>query len=163
MFLFQVCEYKEQMDKHQVLSRSSSEPSQPTFQSTHSPDRTAEVNRSHIEEHTQDHGQTNIDTQANNDAPTAEVTQGKPIGRETVIKDKALITHVENDKKAQSLEDKQSNKTKHTNMEPMQRDGKSIETFRWVMMHAACCSDSCQCKERNHQVHNCTSFFIFVN
>ncbi|XP_062281002.1 MORC family CW-type zinc finger protein 3 [Scomber scombrus] len=125
----EVCEYKEQMDKHQVLSRSSSEPSQPTFQSTYSPDRTAEVDRCHIEEHTQDHSQTNIDTQANDDAPTAGVTQGKPIGRETVIKDKTLITHVENDKKAQSLEYKQSSKTKQTNMEPMQRDGKSTDTF----------------------------------
>lgn len=141
-FVFQVCEYKEQLDKHQVLSRSSSEPSQPTYQSTHSPDHTAEIERCHIGEHTQNCSQTNTDTQAKDDAPTAEVTQDMPIGRDTVIKDKTLIMHVGNDKKAQSLEDKQSNKTKHTYMEPVERDGKNTDTFRWATMHAICYSDS---------------------
>ncbi|XP_042275013.1 MORC family CW-type zinc finger protein 3 [Thunnus maccoyii] len=134
----EVCEFQEQMTKHQILSRSSSEPSQPTFQSTHTPDHTAAVDQCHIEENTQEHDQTNTDTEANDDAQTgskvtAEVTQDKPVGRDTVIKDKTLITHgqvhSENDKNAQSLEDKETNKTKDTNMAPMERDGKSTGTI----------------------------------
>lgn len=140
LFMFQV--FQEQMAKHQILSRSSSEPSQPTFQSTHTPDHTVAVDRYHIEENTQEHDQMNTDMQANDDAEigSKEVTQDKPVGRDTVIKDKTLITHgqvhVENDTNV-SLEDKECDKTKDTNMEPMERDGKSTDTLRWAM-HTVC-------------------------
>ncbi|XP_059201447.1 MORC family CW-type zinc finger protein 3 [Centropristis striata] len=89
----EVQEFQDQQDKHQILSRSSSEPSQPTFQSTHSPD--------HTEENT--HDQTDADTNIFDDVQTqtalpAEVThtQQKPVGRGTVIKDKTQVEHEAN-------------------------------------------------------------------
>ncbi|KAM7389829.1 hypothetical protein PAMP_023783 [Pampus punctatissimus] len=112
----EVCNFQDQMAKHQILSRSSSEPSQPTYQSAHTPDHTTAVDRCHIEDNTQQHNQTNTNTQAHDDLQTGH----------TVIKDKTLSTH---DTDAESLEDKESDKTKDTNMEPMERDEKSTDTL----------------------------------
>ncbi|KAM7417571.1 hypothetical protein PAMA_017284 [Pampus argenteus] len=102
------------MAKHQILSRSSSEPSQPTYQSAHTPDHTTAVDRCRIDDNT--HDQTNTDTQTHDDAQTGH----------TVNKDKTLSTH---DTDVQSLKDKESDETKDTNTEPMEREEKSTDTL----------------------------------
>ncbi|XP_029368037.1 MORC family CW-type zinc finger protein 3 [Echeneis naucrates] len=115
--------------KHQIISRSSSEPNQPTFQSARTPE--------HTEENTPEHDETNADqlvddhteTHANDDAHTqnrvriqAECSRPRPIGRDMGSKDKAGNTdgqlHVGNYANAEGQE---RDKKKGTDMEPMGR------------------------------------------
>ncbi|XP_069027513.1 MORC family CW-type zinc finger protein 3 [Embiotoca jacksoni] len=131
----QVCDFQGQVPKHQILARSSSEPIQPTSQSTHTPEHTTTVSQCHTEEHeetntdhfTDDHA----DTHANGDAKKRSVTDvthtvEKRAGRDTVIKDKNEITRgltlVENETNDQWIEDEESNKTKDTNMGTMEKE-----------------------------------------
>ncbi|XP_039975066.1 MORC family CW-type zinc finger protein 3 isoform X2 [Xiphias gladius] len=138
----EVCVAKGQVAKPQILSRSSSEPSQPTFRSTHSPDGR------HTEENTPEHGQTNTDhlgdhhagTHTNDKAltqtrVTAEFTQTQqePAGRDVVIKDESGTAHwqvhVENESHSQSLEGEETDKKKDTDMEPVEREEESAEAL----------------------------------
>ncbi|XP_049897515.1 MORC family CW-type zinc finger protein 3 isoform X1 [Epinephelus moara] len=134
----EVCEFKDQADKHQILSRSSSEPSQPTFQSTYTPERIRRAGRHHTEENTQEQDQTNIDhladadtvTHMHDDAPvqstvTADDThrQQRPVGKGTVIKDQAQVTHVENETSDHRLQEKD------TNMESAETEEDNADMF----------------------------------
>ncbi|XP_042349543.1 MORC family CW-type zinc finger protein 3 [Plectropomus leopardus] len=115
----EVCGVQGQAAKHQILSRSTSEPSQPTFQSTHTPEHTSTAGQRHTEENTQQHDQTNTDHPTENvtdtldDAQTQSTvtagdTQQRPVGRGTVIKDHT-VTHVENGTDDPRLEEKNTN------------------------------------------------------
>ncbi len=146
------------MAKHQILSRSSSEPGQPTFRSTHAPDHIRTADRCHTEENTLEQDQTNTDhladhytdTHANDDAQTqsaatAEVTRRhkqRPSGRDTVIKDSVQLTEgqvsVENETNDHRLEDEEGDKKKDTNMEPMERE-ETTDALRWVCCMCAVC------------------------
>ena len=128
LFVLQACGFEDQAAKHQTLLRSSSEPSQPTFQSTHTPDHVRTAGRRSTEENTPEQGQTNTDhcTDTHDDTQThstPEVTHTpqKPVGRGTVVKDKAQVTHVENEAK------------KDANMEPVERE-ESTGILRWVVL-----------------------------
>lgn len=104
MFLSQVSEFQDQPIQHQILSRSSSEPSQPTFQSTHTPDdtRAAGQRTQHTEETPAERDPTDTDpladyyTDTHDDVQTqSTVIQHRPVGRGTVIKDKTQVTQSE--------------------------------------------------------------------
>lgn len=154
LFVLQVCAFQDQVSPHQILSRSSSEPSQPTFESTHTPDHIRTADQCHTKEIALEQDQTNTDqledyyteTHANDDAQTqstvrAEVahTQQKSDRRDTVIKDKAQVTveqvHVENETNDHGLEGEESDKRKDTNMEPVERE-ENTNKIRWGMLHA---------------------------
>ncbi|XP_070769276.1 MORC family CW-type zinc finger protein 3 [Enoplosus armatus] len=135
----EVCAFQDQVAKRQVLSRSSSEPSQPTFQSTHTPDhiRTAEENT--LEDETAGdladyYTHTNDDAQTQS-AVAAEVTHTKQklVGRDTVIKDTEGQVHVENETHDLQPEEKERDKKKDSDMEPMEREEECIETFSLKM------------------------------
>ncbi|XP_023263071.1 MORC family CW-type zinc finger protein 3-like [Seriola lalandi dorsalis] len=138
----EVCEFQDQVAKHQILSRSSSEPSQPTFQSTRTPDRW------HAEENTLEHDQTNTDHCADDHADThtndnvqtqnrvtGEVarSQRKPSGRDTVIRDKTGITQgllqLENETNSQTFEGTEKDKQKDTDVEPFEKEEESTDTI----------------------------------
>ncbi|KAM7000630.1 MORC family CW-type zinc finger protein 3 [Tautogolabrus adspersus] len=57
----EVCGFQDQGVKCQILSRSSSEPSQPTFQTTHAPPRKRSADRCHMEEITPEPDHSNSD------------------------------------------------------------------------------------------------------
>ncbi|XP_044061161.1 MORC family CW-type zinc finger protein 3 isoform X2 [Siniperca chuatsi] len=132
----EVCRFQDQ--EHHIFSRSSSEPSQPTFQSTHTPGRIRTADRCHTEENTLEQDETNTDhladyyTDTHDDAQThgmvtAEVThkQQKPIGRDTVIRDKTQVTE------EQVLVENETNdhRDKDTNMELMEREEENTDTL----------------------------------
>ncbi|XP_045887114.1 MORC family CW-type zinc finger protein 3 isoform X2 [Micropterus dolomieu] len=133
----EVCVVHQQ--KHQILSRSSSEPSQPT----HTPELIRTADRRHTVENTLDQDETNTDhladdctdPHAHDDAQTDEVThtQQKHIGRDSVIKDNAGVTeeqaHVENETNNQRLDDEERDKRKDTNMEPLEREEGKTDTL----------------------------------
>lgn len=101
-------EKEDQGAKHQILSRSSSEPSQPTFQ----PTRTR--NRWHTEGNTPEHDGTDTelceddhaDTHWNDDEETedARCTQEKPAGRDTVIRDNTDAERPEREEEEESTD-----------------------------------------------------------
>ncbi|KAI9526720.1 hypothetical protein NQZ68_036513 [Dissostichus eleginoides] len=100
----EVSEFQDQSLQHQILSRSSSEPSQPTFQSTHTPDdtRAAGQRTRHTEETPAERDPTGTDpladyyTDTHDDVQTqSTVIQRRPVGRGTVIKDKTQVTQSE--------------------------------------------------------------------
>nr|XP_019942068.1 PREDICTED: MORC family CW-type zinc finger protein 3-like [Paralichthys olivaceus] len=93
----EVCDFQDQVVKHQILSRCSSEPIQPTYQFTHAPDRC------HKEGNTYEDDQTytdyHADTHTSDEAQTknkvmAELlhTQQKSVVRIRVVKDKVKIS-----------------------------------------------------------------------
>lgn len=142
LFVLQACEFQDQTTKHQILSRSSSEPSQPTFQSTHTPDHIRTGDECHTGENTPEHDQADTDHHADTNTShnaqtqtkvTSEVThtQQKPTGRDTVIKDK---TWVENKAKDPTSEGKETDNKKDTNMEPVEREEESTDTVRWDIL-----------------------------
>ncbi|XP_026213180.1 MORC family CW-type zinc finger protein 3 isoform X2 [Anabas testudineus] len=129
----EACEFKDQVSKHHILSRSSSEPSQPTFQSAHTPDHIRTGDEDHTEEDTPEHDETNAEHNANTNCDaqtqtkvTAEVTkakqQQKPAGRGMVIEDKAVVDDAAKDA---TSEDEETDDTKDTNIEPVQREEES--------------------------------------
>lgn len=135
LFMLQACEFQEQVTKHQILSRSSSEPSQPTFQSTHTPDHIRIGDGCHAGENTPEHDKTNTghhtDTNTNCDAQTqtkvtATQAQQKLAGRDT--KDK---TWVENEIKVPTSDGKETDHKEDTNMDPVEREEDSADTVRW--------------------------------
>lgn len=129
--------------EHQILSRSSSEPSQSTFQHTHTPDHIRTAGRCHTEENTPeqtgpDHlAYHHTDTDVYDDAHGVTHMQQKPLKRATVIKDKTQVIHVENETNDHRLEDKERDKKKDTNMKPLERE-ENTYTLRWVMLHVYC-------------------------
>ncbi|XP_071313759.1 MORC family CW-type zinc finger protein 3 isoform X2 [Trachinotus anak] len=121
----EVCEFQDRAAKHQILSRSSSEPSQPTFQSTHTSERW------HTEENTPEHDETNTDhltdTHMNDEAQTHNrVTAGRSVRRDTVIRDETEITqgqvHEGNEANSHNLEGKDAD------VEPVEREEQSTDT-----------------------------------
>lgn len=148
-----------QQQKHQILSRSSSEPSQPT----HTPELIRTADRRHTVENTLDQDETNTDhladdctdPHAHDDAQTDEVThtQQKHIGRDSVIKDNAGVTeeqaHVENETNNQRLDDEARDKRKDTNMELLEREEGKTDTLRWSRMQV-------------HPLKYCTVYFTVV-
>ncbi|KAM9357070.1 MORC family CW-type zinc finger protein 3 [Symphorus nematophorus] len=124
----EVCSSQDQADKHHMLSRSSSEPCQPTVQSIHTPHHTSSADQCHTEENTQEEDQTHTehlaDTHTNDDAHTQE----NLVGRETVIKDKAQV-HVENKTNDHRPENEERDKQKDTNMKPTERQEDSTYTI----------------------------------
>ncbi|XP_051275480.1 MORC family CW-type zinc finger protein 3 [Dicentrarchus labrax] len=121
----EVCAFQDQVTKHQILSRSSSEPSQPTFQTTHTPHHMRTADQCLTETNTDYYKDTHT-----NDDSTAEVThtQQKLTERDTVIKDKTQV-HVENETNDHSLDSEKRNRNKDTNMEPMERGEENIDTL----------------------------------
>uniref|UniRef100_UPI0037E8ECEC MORC family CW-type zinc finger protein 3 n=1 Tax=Semicossyphus pulcher TaxID=241346 RepID=UPI0037E8ECEC len=129
----EVCAFKNEDAKPQILSRSSSEPSQPTFQSTPTPRRHRTADRYHAEENAPESDQTNADhpedcstdTHADDDdaqteSPvTAEVTQ-KPTERDGVLKNKTRATP------GQEHGDK---RRQEEHMEAMEREEEYINTL----------------------------------
>lgn len=144
--MLQVCQFQNQVAKHQTLSRSSSEPSQPTFQSPRTP------NRCHAEENTPEHDETDTDchTDTNDDTETQDRTTAKVTHRATrrdsFIKDKTQTSqgqeeHVENEANSQSLEGKETDKSKDTDVEPAEREEESADMFRYVACMPVVSSD----------------------
>lgn len=138
--MLQECEFQDQGTKHQILSRSSSEPSQPTFQSTHTPDHIRTGAGCHTGENTPEHDKTNTghhtDTNTNCDAQTqtkvtATQVQLKLAGRDMVIKDK---TWVENEIKVPTAEGKDTDNKEDTNVEPVEREEDSTDAVRWGLL-----------------------------
>ncbi|XP_067374151.1 MORC family CW-type zinc finger protein 3 [Channa argus] len=136
------CQFQDPVPKHQIISRSSSEPSQPTFASTHTPDLIGTGDQCHTEEDTPEHDQTYTDhhTDTNQSIHTddeeytqnrvkAEVThtqQGRE-GGDVNIKDK---TQVENEAEDPGFEGEETDNNKGTNTEPMGAEEKATETGR---------------------------------
>ncbi|KAM9740953.1 MORC family CW-type zinc finger protein 3 isoform 1-T1 [Menidia menidia] len=124
----QVCHYEEEMVKHKILSRSSSEPFQSTFQFKYTPEhspspmnrQTEEKTFEHDDLNTQDLSDHHVDTYTSDDAKTQPSTQPqeKLIGRDSVIKDKNELieaqTHLGN---GQRLETTGSDKRGDTCLE----------------------------------------------
>uniref|UniRef100_A0AAQ5Y9L0 CW-type domain-containing protein n=1 Tax=Amphiprion ocellaris TaxID=80972 RepID=A0AAQ5Y9L0_AMPOC len=119
----EVCEFQEPVTKHQGLSRSSSEPVQPTFQDTNTPEHATTILRRHTEDKTLKHVETNADRLTDhcrdthtNDAQTQSVTntEEKPAGSYKSIKDKNETTAgqmlVENEANDQNLGDEECHK-----------------------------------------------------
>ncbi|KAF3693959.1 MORC family CW-type zinc finger protein 3 Nuclear matrix protein 2 [Channa argus] len=142
LFVLQSCQFQDPVPKHQIISRSSSEPSQPTFASTHTPDLIGTGDQCHTEEDTPEHDQTYTDhhTDTNQSIHTddeeytqnrvkAEVThtqQGRE-GGDVNIKDK---TQVENEAEDPGFEGEETDNNKGTNTEPMGAEEKATETGR---------------------------------
>ncbi|XP_010730438.3 MORC family CW-type zinc finger protein 3 [Larimichthys crocea] len=130
----EVCVFQDQNPKHQILLRSSSEPSQPTFQST--PQHMRAADGSHAEENTLEKDQMHTDqqadyytdTRAHDDAQkesmAAEVThiRQKLVERDTVIKDKTHM-HVENETSDHRQEEEDATK------QPLEREEGSTDTL----------------------------------
>ncbi|KAK5864732.1 hypothetical protein PBY51_015950 [Eleginops maclovinus] len=121
----EVSECQDQSSLHQILSRCSSEPSQPTFQSTHTPDHIRAAGQRHTEENPAERDQTSSDHQADcytdthvhDDAQTqSTVIQHRPDGRGTVIKDKTQLT--QNQMHDRRLGDKE----RHRNMDEKEEE-----------------------------------------
>ncbi|XP_068571018.1 MORC family CW-type zinc finger protein 3 isoform X2 [Cebidichthys violaceus] len=111
----EVCEFQDQAAKHNILSRSSSEPSWPTFQTgrCHTDGDVLEPDRTSTDHLTDAHVHDDAQTQS---TVTAEVThtQQTRAGRGTAIE----VTHVENETIDTRGEDKEGDK----NMEPVERE-----------------------------------------
>ncbi|XP_070692754.1 MORC family CW-type zinc finger protein 3 [Pempheris klunzingeri] len=138
----EVCSSQEQMAQHQSLSRSSSEPSQPTSQSTHTPDRRRTADQCRTKENTPEQHQTNTDqladynTDTNDDthtqsAVTAEVTHTKQrsVWANVVLKDKTRVTEEQMRVKMQTyghrLGGEERDKKENTSMEPEEREDRT--------------------------------------
>ncbi|XP_071371264.1 MORC family CW-type zinc finger protein 3 [Centroberyx affinis] len=147
----EVGEFQDIETKHQLLSRSSSEPSQPTFQPSPTADHTLTRDRSHTHEeedpHTRD--QTHTDRLSDDHADThmgddemlaAEVThtQERDTGKDTDIQEQAEIVpekgqkHVGNDTNTdathtQRLEDTERDKKMETSMEAVDSEEDKAE------------------------------------
>ncbi|XP_028444688.1 MORC family CW-type zinc finger protein 3 [Perca flavescens] len=117
--------------EHQILSRSSSEPSQPTFKHTYTPDHIRTPGRCHTEENAPEQTGTDhlayhhTDTHVYDDAHGVTNTQLKPVKRATVIKDKTQVKHVENETNDRRLEDKERDKKKDKNMKLLEKEENS--------------------------------------
>ncbi|XP_072251711.1 MORC family CW-type zinc finger protein 3 [Leuresthes tenuis] len=136
----EVCYFQE--ERHQILSRSTSEPLQPTSQSRHVPEHSASAMRWHSEENTlqREHDDLNTqnftdhhadrDTSDNAKTQPFKHPQEKLIERDTVIKDKTEVieaqTHLEN---GERLENKESDRKRDTCMETEERDDQHINTL----------------------------------
>nr|XP_046261217.1 MORC family CW-type zinc finger protein 3 [Scatophagus argus] len=119
----EVCALQDQVDKHQILSRSSSEPGQPTFQSVRTPDE-CQTEEDTIEQEQRDY---DSDTHTSDDAHT----QQKLAGGETAVKDGVQgRVHVENETNVLGLENKQRKKQKDTNMESMERENADTSSYK---------------------------------
>ncbi|XP_034739098.1 MORC family CW-type zinc finger protein 3 isoform X1 [Etheostoma cragini] len=124
----EVCKFQNKVAEHQILSRSSSEPSQPTFQHTHMPDHKRTAGRCHTEENSPEQTSTDhlayhhTDTHIDDDAHRVSHTPQKAVKRGTVIKDKTQVTHEENETNDLSLEDKERDKMKDTIVKLLERE-----------------------------------------
>ncbi|XP_041845441.1 MORC family CW-type zinc finger protein 3 isoform X2 [Melanotaenia boesemani] len=131
------CQFQEEMAKHLILSRRSSEPS---FQSTQTLEHATSVIKSHIKEKTIEHDETDThnltshhaDTHTNVDGNVNSATdpKEKPNKRDTVIKVKNKLVQtqagVENIKR---LEDKDGEIKINTCMETVEREMEHINTL----------------------------------
>ncbi|XP_034398714.1 MORC family CW-type zinc finger protein 3 isoform X2 [Cyclopterus lumpus] len=120
----EVRESQDQTQKHQFLSRSSSEPSRPTFRAgrrhteedTLGPDPTSTV---HL---TDTHVHDDVQTQS---TVTAEVThtQQSRAGRHTVIEGKTQVTHVEKE----TIDNRGEAKERDTDVDPVEREEENTD------------------------------------
>lgn len=124
-----VCVSQDQGAKHQILSRSSSEPSQPTFQSK----RTR--NRWHTEGNRPEHDETDTELGEDDDADThwdgddetedERCTQEKPAGRGTAVRGSLGTTPTQ-----EPVENQTHSQTLDTERE---EEEESTDTLRWVL------------------------------
>ncbi|XP_008278558.1 MORC family CW-type zinc finger protein 3 [Stegastes partitus] len=121
----EVCDFQEPVAKHHNLSRSSSEPVQPTFQSTHTPERTTARIQHDTEDETLRHVETDTDHLADHHADTSDAqtqsvtnTEEKPVGSNMAIKDRNETTPgqtlVEKETDDQELGDEECDTEKNT-------------------------------------------------
>ncbi|XP_029917781.1 MORC family CW-type zinc finger protein 3 [Myripristis murdjan] len=161
----EVCGFQETEPKHQMVSRSSSEPCQPTFQPQHTADDTF-TEPSHTKDtHAQDQTHTDHlldhheDIHSGDDAQIQEEvalentqTQEGHTGKDVNVRDPAEFMqekgmqgqHAENDtsdEATQTLEDSKSGKKTETNIEPEQREEDKVEKLSlkrkisWPLCH----------------------------
>ncbi|XP_073343148.1 MORC family CW-type zinc finger protein 3 [Pagrus major] len=130
----EVCVFQDQVAKHQILSRSASEPSQLTHTVRSADQCHAEENNAD-QTNTDDPGDYYTDTHANDDARTqnavsAEATHTRrdSTGRDAAIKD-AIPGQEENESSGPRREDAERNKKKVRNMESMARERESAPTL----------------------------------
>nr|XP_043896462.1 MORC family CW-type zinc finger protein 3-like isoform X1 [Solea senegalensis] len=142
----EVCAFQDQaVLKHQILSRSTSEPIQHTFQSSCSPPRC------HVEENTLEHGQTNTgnrpagrrtDTHANGEEKN---TQQKAAGRHAVFKDRTRTAH-------------ETGTSEDTDVEPVERREESTDALSHREKAAFLCNSVkkklCRLEERQPDSEN---------
>lgn len=122
LFVLQTYDLKGQMTRHQSLSRSSSETSQPTFESTHTPDRNRSADRCHTEENTPEHDQTNTDHD--------EQTQNSVADQITHTQNKAVGRDAHDEAKVEVYKVKARDNKKDANMEPVEREEESTDLVR---------------------------------
>lgn len=131
MLFMQACEFQDQGTKHQILSRSSSEPNQPTFQSIHTPDhQTTDDERGETNTGHHTDANTNCDAQTQTKV-TATQAQQKLTEGDVVIKDK---TWVENETRVPTSEVKETDHKEDTNVEPAEREEDSTDALRWGLL-----------------------------
>lgn len=126
----QVCAFKDQTAKHQILSRSSSEPSQRVG----SADQCLAEENDDDQTSTDDPGDNHTDTHANEDAreqnaASATRVRRESTGRDTVIKD-TIQGQEETETSGQKREDEEGNKKKDKSSEPTERE-RERPTLRW--------------------------------
>uniref|UniRef100_A0A671W4N9 Zgc:152774 n=1 Tax=Sparus aurata TaxID=8175 RepID=A0A671W4N9_SPAAU len=118
----EVCAFKDQTAKHQILSRSSSEPSQRVG----SADQCLAEENDDDQTSTDDPGDNHTDTHANEDArkqnaASATRVRRESTGRDTVIKD-TIQGQEETETSGQKREDEEGNKKKDKSSEPTERE-----------------------------------------
>ncbi|XP_068442768.1 MORC family CW-type zinc finger protein 3 [Clinocottus analis] len=124
----EVCEFQDQPAKHQILSRSSSEPSWPAFREdrSHTEEDKLEPDPTSADHMTDTHFQDDKQTQS---TVTAEVTHTKQnlVGRRTIIEAKRQVTHVEKE----TIDDRGEAKERehNTNMVPVEREVENTDTL----------------------------------
>lgn len=125
-----MCEFQEQVAKHHILSRSSSEPVQGTRQSTHTREHTATVNQSLERDKTNadspedDPADTHKDDNVQTETVTESTqTQEKPDLRVTVIKGKNEIPETLVSTKEDTI------------MKTLESEEEHTDTLRWAMLH----------------------------
>ncbi|KAK2849051.1 hypothetical protein Q5P01_008885 [Channa striata] len=123
------CEFQAQVTRHQKISRSSSEPNWPSFDSTHSPEHKRTGDPCHTEENTPEHDETYTDHHTDTDdeaqAQTAEVShiQQEDGERNTTVKDKSKL---ENEATDPTFEE--TDNDKGTNTERLEAEEEDKET-----------------------------------
>nr|XP_020500949.1 MORC family CW-type zinc finger protein 3-like [Labrus bergylta] len=127
----EVCGFQDQGVKCQILSRSSSEPSQPTFQTTHTQTRKRRADRCHTEEITPEPDQTNSDqmTDCHTETQTHggnEKTQGSVTAEASSPRQKAAgadtVFKYQNQATPGESHDEENDEETDTNMEETERD-----------------------------------------
>ncbi|XP_054452996.1 MORC family CW-type zinc finger protein 3 isoform X2 [Anoplopoma fimbria] len=121
----EVCEFQDQTTKHQILSRSSSEPSWPTFRAGERQTEEDSLDRTSTDHLTDTHLHDDAQTQSR---VTDEVThtQQNAAGRATVIEERTQVRHGEN----QTIDNRGEDEQRNTNMEPVERGKESTDTLR---------------------------------